>query len=218
MEEHRGVERGSYIWGRSVHNTRIERLWYDVTSGFGSKWKAFFIDLEQHHGLDATLPSHIWLLHHLYLPSINSDAQEWAEAWNAHGLSLPTGGMRSPRDMFVFGVAEYGAQAVGHYHATNNLEEFGVDWEALRDDRLMAHFREHNNVEGNERDHPFAPHSAPAQLSQVTCDEPGCPYTPEQVQQLDARLQVIADVHATDMAARRTVWCAALQLCLAGDF
>ncbi|KAK6966877.1 nitrite transporter NirC [Favolaschia claudopus] len=39
MEEVRGSGRGSFIWGRSVHNTRIERLWYDVTHGFGKKWK-----------------------------------------------------------------------------------------------------------------------------------------------------------------------------------
>ncbi|KAI0368680.1 hypothetical protein BV20DRAFT_947886 [Pilatotrama ljubarskyi] len=64
---------------RSVHNTRIERLWYDVTRGFGAKWKAFFIELERHHRLDPTLPSHVWLLHHLFLPSINQDAVEWAD-------------------------------------------------------------------------------------------------------------------------------------------
>ncbi|KAJ7265822.1 hypothetical protein C8J57DRAFT_1069107, partial [Mycena rebaudengoi] len=37
---------------RSVHNTRIERLWYDVTHGFGQKWKKFFTDLEVNHGLN----------------------------------------------------------------------------------------------------------------------------------------------------------------------
>ncbi|KAJ7501271.1 hypothetical protein B0H11DRAFT_1713617, partial [Mycena galericulata] len=37
---------------KSVHNTRIERLWYYVTHGFGKKWKVFFLDLETNHGLD----------------------------------------------------------------------------------------------------------------------------------------------------------------------
>ncbi|KAJ6526046.1 hypothetical protein B0H19DRAFT_1042286, partial [Mycena capillaripes] len=30
----------------------IERLWYDVTHGFGKKWKVFFLDLETNHGLN----------------------------------------------------------------------------------------------------------------------------------------------------------------------
>ncbi|KAJ7073444.1 hypothetical protein B0H15DRAFT_740062, partial [Mycena belliarum] len=37
---------------RIVHNTRIERMWYDVTHGFGHKWKKFFTDLEVQHGLN----------------------------------------------------------------------------------------------------------------------------------------------------------------------
>ena len=64
----------------SVHNTRIERLWYDVTNGFGRKWKIFFMDLEAHHGLNPTIPEHIWLLHYLFLPAIQQDAQDWAAA------------------------------------------------------------------------------------------------------------------------------------------
>ncbi len=63
---------------RSVHNTRIERLWYDVTHGFGRKWKDFFWDLEIQHGLNVSFRSHKWLLRHLFLKGLNEDAQDWA--------------------------------------------------------------------------------------------------------------------------------------------
>ncbi|KAI0371588.1 hypothetical protein BV20DRAFT_1051599 [Pilatotrama ljubarskyi] len=76
MEEVRGLGRGSYIWGRSVHNIRIERLWVDVTSGFGSKWKEFFHQLEAQHGLNVDNDAHVWLLHHLFLEAINRDAEQ----------------------------------------------------------------------------------------------------------------------------------------------
>ncbi|THH10681.1 hypothetical protein EW146_g8295 [Bondarzewia mesenterica] len=72
MEQNRRIGRGSYIWGRSVHNTRIERLWYDITQGFGQKWKNFFLELEHHYGLDPDRPAHIWLLYHLFLATIDS--------------------------------------------------------------------------------------------------------------------------------------------------
>lgn len=105
METYRGAERGSYIWGRyvhapkhihyifshhfrSVHNTRIERLWYDVTSGFGQKWKNFFADLETNCGLTPNIPAHIWLLHHLFLDAINQDAAEWVQMWNNHVIQI----------------------------------------------------------------------------------------------------------------------------------
>ncbi|THH19575.1 hypothetical protein EW146_g1603 [Bondarzewia mesenterica] len=74
MEQNRGTGRGSYIWGQSVHNTRIEHLWYDVTQGFGQKWKNFFLELEHHYGLDLDRSAHIWLLHHLFLATVNEDA------------------------------------------------------------------------------------------------------------------------------------------------
>ncbi|KAJ7094476.1 hypothetical protein B0H15DRAFT_737069, partial [Mycena belliarum] len=46
-----GYRRGSYIYGRSVHNTRIERLWLDWTQGVGLKWYDFFMSLEHNYGL-----------------------------------------------------------------------------------------------------------------------------------------------------------------------
>ncbi len=62
---------------RSVHNIHIERLWVDVTKGFGSKWKVFFWMLESNHGLDVDKDAHIWLLHFLFLHYINADADTW---------------------------------------------------------------------------------------------------------------------------------------------
>ncbi|KAJ7059784.1 hypothetical protein C8F01DRAFT_1254690 [Mycena amicta] len=76
---------GHYIYGH-VNNTRIERLWYDVTHGFRHKWKLFFVNLELNHGLMPTFAPHIWLIHHLFLNAINDNAQDWAEAWNRHQL------------------------------------------------------------------------------------------------------------------------------------
>jgi hypothetical protein len=70
-----------------VHNIRIERLWVDVTRGFGTKWKVFFQMLESNHGLDLDKDAHIWLLHFLFLGYINSDADAWMRAWNMHTLS-----------------------------------------------------------------------------------------------------------------------------------
>lgn len=47
---------------RSVHNSRIERLWYDVTVGFGRKWKEMFQHLEAQEGLNTACRPHKWLL------------------------------------------------------------------------------------------------------------------------------------------------------------
>lgn len=93
---------------RSIHNTRIERLWYDVTSGFGHKWKTFFLGLEQNDGLDPSRPAHIWLLQFLFLAAIHQDAQQWAAAWNSHKMQIRGERSRSPIDMFLIGMLQQG--------------------------------------------------------------------------------------------------------------
>ena len=95
------------IWCRSVHNISIERLWCDVTRGFGLKWHNFFLDLEFACGLNPNLEAHIWL-HHLFLSSINKDAQDWAHLWNNHKLQFDNERTRSPQDMFFFGMIQNG--------------------------------------------------------------------------------------------------------------
>ncbi|PIL36082.1 hypothetical protein GSI_01742 [Ganoderma sinense ZZ0214-1] len=133
MEEHRGLNRGSYIWGQSVHNTRIERLWYDVTRGFGLKWKNFFLELERCCGLDADNPAHIWLVHYLFLDAINHDAHEWAETWNAHVLHIKGERAASPRELFMFGMVRHGPWGITHiveppHEDVADVAAFGIDW------------------------------------------------------------------------------------------
>ncbi|KAJ6575999.1 hypothetical protein DFH09DRAFT_1246525 [Mycena vulgaris] len=215
MEEHRGLERGSYIWGRSVHNTRIERLWYDVTHGFGFKWKQFFIDLEVHHDLNPSLPAHIWLLHHLFLDSVNQDAQEWAAAWNSHHLQIRGERGRSPRDMFMFSMLqdgprglEYSAQPIEE--AVEDPSTYGIDWDVANDPGLMTHLLDQNPQDWSERN-PFAP--GLDTLSHVPCEPPNSPFTVEQIAFIDAELAAEVDVTSRSMHVRRVVWTKAMELC-----
>ncbi|KAJ7716450.1 hypothetical protein B0H16DRAFT_1666972 [Mycena metata] len=188
METHRGPGRGSYIWGRSVHNTRIERLWYDVTHGFGQKWKNFFHDLELNHGLNPRRTGNIWLLHHLFLQAINEDALEWAQAWNSH----------NPRNMFAFSMVQDGPRGI--LHMAHPVDEpgddpasYGVDWPDW------------------ENENPF--HVPPAQLSHVPCEPPNYPFTPEQVALLDQTLREQVDLTSRNMVICRLVWQEALNIC-----
>ncbi|KAJ7036875.1 hypothetical protein C8F04DRAFT_1220836 [Mycena alexandri] len=93
MEEHCGARWGSYIWGRSIHNVRIERLWVDVTAQVGATWSKNFTMLELHHGLDI----------------------------NNHQIQIRNGHNRSPADMFYFDTLVHGAH--GHALAADLSEE-----------------------------------------------------------------------------------------------
>ncbi|KIJ99462.1 hypothetical protein K443DRAFT_133066 [Laccaria amethystina LaAM-08-1] len=159
MEVLRGVERGSYIWGRSVHNVRIERLWRDVMLGFGQKWKDFFQNLEVHDQLNHNLNSHIWLLHHL------------------------------PKDMFVFRMMENGMQGLGHHEVDNihlpqeQIQEYGIDWAAHDEPAIQHHHDAHNRTD--ELAHNLFLTHQPQHLSHVQVDAPDCPFASnEELRQL----------------------------------
>ncbi|KAJ7178681.1 hypothetical protein C8R43DRAFT_942299 [Mycena crocata] len=176
-------------WGRSVHNIHIERLWCDVTRGFGRKWCNFFHTLEVSCGLRPDLNVHIWLIHHLFLPGINQDAQDWARTWNEHKIWFDNERTRSPCDLFFFGMIENGLRGFEDAPETldddevDDLDAYGVDWEDLNDADIMAHHVEVNADQEPDMGNAYNPVSndRPHQLSHVEVVEPACPFTVEEV-------------------------------------
>lgn len=205
---------------RSVHNSRIERLWFDFTQALGAKWHSFFMNLEHNYGLNQDNPGHIWLLHHLFLHLINNEAQEWAEAWNAHTMEIRGGPDCSPRDMFLFGMLQDGPRGLEHatsHTADDHLNEeemalYGIDWEAQQDPILMNQVLE-NEPQDWEDDNPFQTVSSPDHMAEVICDPPGCPLIADQVLSLDLQLSTRIDLTSRDMEVRKLIWVEALDIC-----
>ncbi|CAL1698951.1 unnamed protein product [Somion occarium] len=214
MEEKRGPNRGSYIWGRSVHNIRIERLWLDFTQGIGAKWKTFFQKLETCDGLDPDIPAHIWLLHHLFLDELNDEIHQWAETWNNHKIFTPGLGNKSPQQLKFWSILKDGGRGlpvpVQEPISEEEIPEYGIDWNDYANPALQAH---HNNANASDvlGNNPFVIYQ-PETLHNVEVNEPNCPLSAAQVVQLDNYIMTLDD--DTTMAARKKVWILALAFCI----
>jgi hypothetical protein len=181
------------LYYRSVHNVRIERLWVDVTAQVGSTWADHFTTLELRHGLDINNVNHIWLLHLLFLPTINQQLTFFAESWNQHRIQIRNGPNRSPADLFGFDMFVHGVrgdQLPDDSMTDDELEVFGVDWEALQDEQLL-HSQQTNNSGAEGWTSWVGQTGPPVNLSEVPVEPPVGPMHAAEVQLLLANLQTL---------------------------
>jgi hypothetical protein len=113
----RGPSRGSYITGRSVHNSRIERLWRDVYQAVLSLYYDLFNFMESDDILDPDNEHHIFCLHVVYKPVINDMLTKFSNAWVNH--KMRTTSNKSPLQLYIMGM-----QQIQHENGTIANEYF----------------------------------------------------------------------------------------------
>jgi hypothetical protein len=196
-----------------VHNTRSERLWFDLVNDLSHKWQTFFQDLETHHGMNAEAGDHIWLLHYLFLEELNCKLDQWAQGWNHHKMQLKGEENKSPMEMFLIGMVERETPGVREWinqqqEAVEDLPNYGVAWEDLGDQVAG------NVVQEGQNQMPFAIDNRPEQLHKVDCEPPGCPLSAGEKESLDATVaREFGPNKYRSMPERVLIWDRAFELC-----
>lgn len=123
------------------------------------------------------------------------------EAWNQHSIRIRDGPDRSPADLFGFDMLVHGVRGtdpVSH----EELEVFGVDWEALRDDNLLES-RQDNNPPDEGTSSWIGRVGPPERLNEVSVEPPTGPFSAAEMEVLETTLGhlagAVADAEVTNL-------------------
>lgn len=129
MLNRRGLNRGSMITGRSVHNQRIERLWRDVNIKVVRNFKSLFMSMQDDEILNPLNEIDLFCLHFIFLPRINRAIEEFVLQYNNHPISSCQN--QTPVQLFHQGIFQmYNASLTGIesvFEQSEQWEFFGID-------------------------------------------------------------------------------------------